>query len=118
MAPLRTPIPAPPAHLAEGCDHCPCIEHRLHLALYEAAPTGILIVNEHGEIISHNSRFVEMWEIDLPSILGPQSLNAFGSPISAVRPALLCQIPDPQRYQTKVADMRAKHTTWSRLIVS
>ena len=58
-------------------DSLPSFQAVLVKAIYETSPDGILVVNEHGLVLSHNHQFLELWNI------GPGQLHT-GSDGSAI----------------------------------
>ena len=48
-------------------------------AIIEASPEGILVVNEHNIIVSHNRAFVEIWRIPDYKLKGYESDSAVGA---------------------------------------
>ena len=63
----------------------------------EASIDGILVVGEHGKILSFNQRFVEMWEI-------PDEVIASQSDDAALQ-AVLDQIEDPDAFLARVGHL-------------
>ena len=95
-------------------DHELCFGHRLYRAVYENSPTGILIVNDRDEVVSHNRRFLELWAIDLASLYGCETANAFGFPDRQLLSAVLDRVQDPEGFAKRVKELYADHRAADR----
>ncbi len=79
-----------------------CRGNALLKAQQEAAPDGILVVDENRKIVSYNQRFCELWQI-------PKQLIESGSDLFEIRTAgrklldwLLSQLKEAQEFRSKV----------------
>jgi PAS domain S-box-containing protein len=52
-------------------EHALQFQHSLIRAILEVSPHGILVVNNEGGIVSHNKRFLDVWQISLPVLAAP-----------------------------------------------
>jgi signal transduction histidine kinase len=68
-------------------------------ATLDATEDGILVVDNHGRIVTHNRRFAEMWRI-------PEDLLATGDD-DRVLSSVLEQLSDPDGFLTKVRELYA-----------
>jgi PAS domain S-box-containing protein len=73
-------------------------------AIYDASPDGILVVDRHGTILSHNRRFLEIWRLEGGDRVGHRDEPM----LSAIVPL----VSDPEGFRRRVealyADARAE----------
>jgi PAS domain-containing protein len=67
--------------------------------IYDASPDGILAVDQHGIILSHNRRFFEIWKIDED--------NRAGTDDAPVLAAVTAQVKDPEGFRRRVEALYA-----------
>jgi len=72
----------------------------------EASIDGILVVDEHGRIISHNRRFAEMWRVP------PEALETASDEL--VLQAVLDMLVDPERFRERVIYLYSHRDETSR----
>jgi phosphoserine phosphatase RsbU/P len=72
----------------------------------EASIDGIMVVDSNGEILSHNQRFAEIWNLD------EETLNSH-SDRRAIE-AVLDQIADPEAFEKRVAELYANPDEMAR----
>jgi PAS domain S-box-containing protein len=67
--------------------------------IYDASPDGILAVDQHGIILSHNRRFFEIWKIDED--------NRAGTDDAPVLATVTAQVKDPEGFRRRVEALYA-----------
>src|SRR5215469_6470363 len=102
---------APPCSRASSLNYIDADDHasrrqtQLYISIYEETPTGILIVDEYEKIVSHNRRFLELWQIDLASLYGRPTGNAFGLHDRPLLCAVLERVEDPENFVRRVNEL-------------
>jgi diguanylate cyclase (GGDEF)-like protein len=71
-------------------------------AVVEASPEGILVVDEHGTVVSHNQQFVEIWRIPRDILRGAEPGTAVGADDSPVLNHNLRQVKDEKAFLARV----------------
>jgi PAS domain S-box-containing protein len=74
--------------------------HSLVRAIHEVSLDGILVVNNENLIVSHNKRFLDVWQIPLPGI--PDN-----HPDYDILPAALNRVKDPDAFIKRVRELYA-----------
>jgi len=78
------------------------LQNSLIVAINEASPVGILVVDENGIVISHNRRFLEIWHI-------PDDISQGGSAIGVNRSAILAavyeRLLDPEAFVARIQQL-------------
>ena len=74
-------------------------------AIYEGSLDGVLVVSPSNVVLSHNTRFLEIWKISLPNITdGPQD-NIVGSQDQTVLSSVLQRLKDPESFLKRVREL-------------
>jgi PAS domain S-box-containing protein len=73
-------------------------QHSLIRAIYEGSLDGILVVNEKGEIASHNKRFFHVWGIPVTEIVGTVQAPRKGSPPQLLLQLALTRVKRPEEF--------------------
>lgn len=68
-------------------------------ATLEATADGILVVDHHGKMVSHNQKFLEMWHI-------PRALAQEGND-AEIRTLCLAQLKDPKAFVTRHRELHS-----------
>jgi PAS domain S-box-containing protein len=76
-------------------------------AIYEVSPDGILVVNENGEIGSHNQKFFDTWRIPATEIVGTVQSPLEGSPIQPLLQAGLARVLHPEKFLLGLRELYA-----------
>jgi diguanylate cyclase (GGDEF)-like protein/PAS domain S-box-containing protein len=74
-------------------------------AIYEASPEGILIVDASGVVVSHNHRFIEIWQLPQAVLNGFQPETAIGSDETPLLAAMLKRVKDQPGYLARVREL-------------
>ena len=74
-------------------------------AINEASPDGILVVDEEGVIVTHNHRFVEIWQLPNDCLQGPQPGSAIGEPDDPILTTVRGRVKDPQAFLARVKEL-------------
>jgi PAS domain S-box-containing protein len=74
-------------------------------SIQEETLEGILVVNEAGNIVSHNARFLEMWGIRRPSARDPQPDSLIGSSDHSLLVAVRESVIDPDSFMKRVQEL-------------
>jgi two-component system, sensor histidine kinase and response regulator len=100
MPPLRTLTP--PDQPLCSCDCIINRQNRLYNAIYQEAPTGIVVMNERNEVVSHNLQFAKIWAIDLATLDGCETAHAFGFADRPLLSALLDRVQNSEAFAKRV----------------
>lgn len=80
-----------------GCQNS-CLQNKILQAQYQYNPGGILIVNSHMEILTHNQGFIHMWEV-------PEHIRQTGLD-SQNQQHMISLVENPDHFQEKLADLQ------------
>ncbi|HUN62020.1 MAG TPA: response regulator [Candidatus Sulfotelmatobacter sp.] len=100
MPPVRTLTPADQPLCT--CDCSINRQNRLYNAIYHEAPTGIVVMNDRHEVVSHNPQFARIWAIDLDTLDGCESAQAFGFGDRPLLSTLLNRVQNPEAFAKRV----------------
>ena len=77
-------------------------------AINEASPDGILVVDEHATIISHNQRFLDVWHISRQELgLQQESTSVAGKPDQPLLALVAARIKDTAAFIKRVKELYA-----------
>ena len=82
-------------------------QHSLIRTIQEVSLDGILVVNDESKIVSHNQRFLEVWQIPSSKFVESQNASARAIPSEPLMEAALELVKDPERFLTQVRDLYA-----------
>jgi signal transduction histidine kinase/DNA-binding response OmpR family regulator len=77
-------------------------------AIYNVSPDGILVVNEKGVVVSHNKRFLEVWQIPIAKEEEQQSDALMGTADQPILFACLERVKDPDSFLRRVRELYDK----------
>lgn len=78
------------------------LQRSLVNAVIQASPEGILVVDEHGIIVSHNHQFVEIWRIPSERLHGAEPDSAIGSDDNPILSTVLERVKDKEAFLARV----------------
>ncbi|MGA9672077.1 MAG: PAS domain S-box protein [Terracidiphilus sp.] len=84
-------------------------QHSLIRTIQETSLEGILVVNEEGKIVSHNQRFLEVWQIPFSKLVESQNSPARATPDEPLFEAGMRRVKDPEAFLTRVRELYADH---------
>src|SRR5262245_40476580 len=84
-------------------------DRNLLRAALEAVPDGVLVVDNEGKILEHNSRFSQLWRVP-PQVLSEKSQDG-------VLAWVLEQLKDPDAFLARVRELQASAKATARDIV-
>lgn len=70
--------------------------------IHEASPEAILVVDEEGIVVFHNSKLFEVWKISPDDVLDSGDTNLVGLPDSVMLSQVLEKIKDPDEFLRSV----------------
>jgi PAS domain S-box-containing protein len=82
-------------------------QHSLIRAIFEGSPDGILVVNENGEVVSHNKRFFHVWGIPDAEIVGTEQAPRKGVPPKSLMQAALPRVKRPDEFLARLQKLFA-----------
>ncbi len=71
-------------------------------AINNASPDGILVVDDHGIVVSHNRRFMEIWDIKEGEIDPTRPANAIGTRDEPILASVLQRVRDSDAFLRRV----------------
>jgi diguanylate cyclase (GGDEF)-like protein len=89
-----------PQHSAE-------FQQSLLQAINDASPDGILVVDDHGIIVSHNRRFMEIWRISASDFAQGRPATAIGTSDEPLLATVLQQVKDKAGFLARVQELYA-----------
>jgi diguanylate cyclase (GGDEF)-like protein len=97
-----------PSRSAAGHTDSRSLEFQVSLirAINEASPDGILVVDDAGIVVSHNRRFLEIWQI-LPGDAGGAASSYVGKPDQPVLQSVVAQVRAPEAFAQRVQALYA-----------
>jgi diguanylate cyclase (GGDEF)-like protein/PAS domain S-box-containing protein len=81
------------------------LQNLLIKAINEASPEGILVVDDKGIIVSHNHRFVEIWQVPGDHLSGVESGTALGVDDASILSAVIGQVIDAPAFLARVQEL-------------
>jgi PAS domain S-box-containing protein len=82
-------------------------QHSLIRTIQEVALDGILVVDNNGNVLSHNERLFEVWQIPSSQIPRPLRAATLGAPIPPLLSACLERVKDPEYYVKRARELYA-----------
>ena len=82
-------------------------QHSLIRTIQEVALDGILVVDNEGNVLSHNERLFEVWQIPPSEIPRPLRAATLGAPIPPLLSASLERVRDPECYLRRARELYA-----------
>lgn len=86
----------------KGLEGCKDFDSSLLLAINEASPDGILVVDRLNEIVSVNSRFFSVWGIPRSTLNSKEILHSSDTPILE---QVLSRVIDPAKFLLRVRQL-------------
>lgn len=74
-------------------------------AIYETTPEGILVVDAAGTVVSHNQRFVDIWQLPQLHLNGGRPVTAIGAADAPLLATVLEQVKDQPAFLTRVREL-------------
>ena len=81
------------------------LQNPLIKAINEASPEGILIVDNKGFIVSHNHRFVEIWQIPSDRLRSYESGTTIGADDAPILSTVLERVQNPKTFLARVQEL-------------
>ncbi len=81
--------------------------HSLIRTIQEVALDGVLVVDNEGNVLSHNERLFEVWQIPSAQIPRPLRAATLGAPIPPLLSACLERVKDPESYLKRARELYA-----------
>ena len=85
----------------------PALQGMLVRAIYESSPDGILIVDAAGVVVSHNQRFIEIWQLPQTGLNGITPEPLIGSVDTPLQAAMLKRVKDQPAFLARVRELYA-----------
>jgi diguanylate cyclase (GGDEF)-like protein/PAS domain S-box-containing protein len=83
----------------------PEFQSLLAKAIYETSPEGILVVDAAGMVVSHNSQYVDVWQLQQAQLQGRQPSSAIGTDDAPLLAAVLEKVKDPSSFLARVREL-------------
>ncbi len=80
-------------------------QHFLICAIHEVSLDGILVVNNEGNVVSHNKRFFDVWQLPVttvPDYLPDPDMSVSDQPVLS---AVLERVKDPETFLRRVREL-------------
>ncbi|MGA8865055.1 MAG: EAL domain-containing protein [Gallionella sp.] len=78
------------------------LQNLLCSAINEASPEGILVVDDQGMVVTHNRRFLDVWQV---SSEFRQTGSAVGKPDATLLPVVLELVAEPDAFLARVRQL-------------
>lgn len=78
------------------------LQRSLVNAVIQASPEGILVVDEHGTVVSHNHQFVEIWRVPNQRLRGAEPDTGIGASDDPLLANALERVKDGQAFLARV----------------
>ena len=91
--------------LAAQRDSLQKLQSRVFPAIYQEAPTAMVIIDDKNTVVSINQRFFEIWQIDPDSLDSSDTPDAFGLLHRPFLSAILQRVQDPQAFLNRVNEL-------------
>jgi len=78
----------------------------------EVSLDGILVVNDHGIVVSHNQRFLDIWQV--PSSTAPNGFadTVVGVPYQPLLAEVVNRVKDPEAFLNRVRELYNQPDAW------
>jgi diguanylate cyclase (GGDEF)-like protein len=83
----------------------PEFQRSLLAAIIDKSPEGILVVDSAGIVISHNRRFIDIWQISMDGLPGEQGGSAIGQVDEPLLASLCQRLKDPIAFLKRVQEL-------------
>ena len=95
---------------AEAEDKRLDFQHSLISAILEVSLDGILVVNDAGNVVSHNKRFLDLWKIDPSKYATETEAGTIAVPDDSILLAGLEMVKEPEAFLARVRKLYADPT--------
>ena len=80
-------------------------DHSLVRAIYEVSPDGILVVGADNVVVSHNQRFLDVWQISVPGADAARAGIMTGTSDTPLLASVLDRVNDPDGFLKRVREL-------------
>jgi two-component system sensor histidine kinase/response regulator len=80
-------------------------DHSLVRAIYEVSPDGILVVGADNVVVSHNQRFLDLWQISVPGADAARAGIMTGTSDTPLLASVLERVNDPDGFLKRVREL-------------
>jgi len=80
-------------------------QHSLIDAIHDVSLDGILVINEKNCIVSHNKRFLDVWQISLPGIADNLPDYSIGGQPPLILSAATDRVKDPDAFLKRIREL-------------
>ena len=94
--------PLPPAGSNSGASD---FQSLLLEAIYDISPDGILVVNEHGMVVSHNRPFLQLWGIGLSRLHRGEDGSINGEADAPILAEVVARVQNPTAFLERVREL-------------
>jgi len=82
-------------------------QHSLMRTIHEVSLSGILVTGNDGNIVSHNQKFFDVWQIPIEEIPSPMRATLPDGPIQPLFQAVLQRLKEPDSFFKRVWELYA-----------
>jgi diguanylate cyclase (GGDEF)-like protein len=84
----------------------PEIQGLLAMAVYQASPEGIFVINAAGQLVTHNRQFCDLWKLSFSQVQEMSGTEVLDSPESPLLAQLLKKVEDPNAYLARLRQLK------------
>ena len=77
----------------------------LSRAIYEASPDGVLVVDDADLVVSHNKKFLEVWQISVPRDREGNETDMVARPDSLLLKSVIDRVKHPDAFLKRVREL-------------
>jgi diguanylate cyclase (GGDEF)-like protein/PAS domain S-box-containing protein len=76
-------------------------------AIHEVSLDGILVVNDQGNVVSHNKKFSDIWQIPMADFVVDQDEKTSHVPARRILSKVSCLVKDSENFERRVREINA-----------
>lgn len=93
--------------ISAGVDNDQNLQRSVIDAIYQASPEGILVVDTNHMVLSHNARFLEVWQFPEQTLQGTTDGSAVGTHDNPLLAFVVSRIKDAPAFLARVRELYA-----------